>query len=251
MGTNVDNLTINYLEQHPSGCMYVEKLMAHADDLLNNDSFLQPYGIGWTSDLDLIQGSRITLGAPINSVEYIAPNCTLSCLLKLHCNTSDELIVFDPHSRHIIDNNHILTENMSIALGYNISISGLVNLSLPMEHGKQLQSIQALGPFWNATHYIISNKDNKALRYNRTTTITGPMSVFIAKSATVEIVFDDGIGADNNEIEQVIKDQIESEGGTVSDIEIIRKEDGTTIVMVTVIEQEANSIAKSFTDCQV
>lgn len=75
------------------------------------------------------------------------------------------------------------------------------------------------------------------------------MNIFVAKSATVEIVFDDGIGASDDEIEEAITDQIESDGNTISDIKIIRKEDGTTIVMVTVIEEDANSVAKSFAEC--
>lgn len=249
LGTNISKLSIYYIEQHPSGCMYIDKLMTHADDLLNNDDILQQFGMSWTSDLDLIQGLRVILGAPINSVEYVAPNCTISCLSKLRCNTSDDLIVFDPHSRQIIDKSVLITDNMKLTLGYNVSVTGLVNLSLFMEHGTQLQSLQALEPFWNASRFIIGGTDKKALKYKRTTTIVGPMNIFVAKSATVEIVFDDGIGASDDEIEEAITDQIESDGNTISDIKIIRKEDGTTIVMVTVIEDDANSVAKSFAEC--
>ena len=132
LGANISKLSIYYIEQHPSGSMYIDKLMTHADDILNNDDTLQQYGMSWTSDLDLIQGLRVILGAPINSVEYVVPNCTISCLSKLRCNTSDDLIVFDPHSRQIIDKSVLITDNMKLTLGYNVSVTGLVNLSLFM-----------------------------------------------------------------------------------------------------------------------
>ena len=136
-----------------------------------------------------------------------------------------------------------------LLLGYNVSITGLVNVSLFVEHNKQLQSIQALEPFWNTSRYIISDRDDKTAKYNRTTAVVSSMNIVVARSATVEIVFDDGVSASNDDIKDAITSQIESEGSTVSNIEIIRKEDGTTIVKVTVVEEDVNSVTKSFSDC--
>ena len=130
-----------------------------------------------------------------------------------------------------------------------MSITGLVNVSLFVEHNKQLQSIQALEPFWNTSRYIISDRDDKTAKYNRTTAVVSSMNIVVARSATVEIVFDDGVSASNDDIKDAITSQIESEGSTVSNIEIIRKEDGTTIVKVTVVEEDVNSVTKSFSDC--
>ena len=78
-----------------------------------------------------------------------------------------------------------------LLLGYNVSITGLVNVSLFVEHNKQLQSIQALEPFWNTSRYIISDRDDKTAKYNRTTAVVSSMNIVVARSATVEIVFDD------------------------------------------------------------
>ena len=133
-----------------------------------------------------------------------------------------------------------------LLLGYNVSITGLVNVSLFVEHNKQLQSIQALEPFWNTSRYIISDRDDKTAKYNRTTAVVSSMNIVVARSATVEIVFDDGVSASNDDIKDAITSPIESEGSTVSNIEIIRKEDGTTIVKVTVVEEDVNSVTTAF-----
>lgn len=249
-GANANQLEIIYLKQHPMGCMYLESnATKHADDVLNDNSILQQYGMGWTSDLDLIQGPRVTLGAPVNSVEYVAPNCTLSCLLKYQSHSSHNYTVSDRFSHNIVDDDFLITANLDLVVVHNISINGLVNVSLFVEHGKQLQSIQALEPFWDSDSYIISDNENKMTKHNRTTTVVGPMQIVVANSATVEIVFDDGIGANDDEIEEAIKNKIGSEGNTISNIEIIRNKDGTTIAMITVVEQDVDSITKSLSDC--
>lgn len=129
---------------------------------------------------------------------------------------------------------------------------GVVNHTIRVVDGDVPTSeiLKPISQFINNKAFIITLTTNNTVLFNASAPVTSDASYIIKKTAAVEVIIDDGSGLTDEEIIGAIIGEISDNDPTtvVRVVDIIREDDGSVVVRVSVEEDKAESAVVSITE---
>ena len=315
-GFNVAN-TVTYLVYNHNTLLYGTNESERADNLLNQETVKQQYGMVWKPDLTLVQkllasvsltvdgkndrsifvaigatlGSDATFCKEVSYNQYVIVNCgsgprqIINLNDKVYCdmdiivgnyvnisfgipynttweavtgevleravknvsNTSDQFIIVDSKSKEIQHNTTLILEATHFLLCHNVTVSGVLNTSFPVEHNQTLGNEDRISKYFTPD-FIVTNKTNPSQVLKSDYCVTADTHVVIKNITILEVIirFDDIENITAEDVEEVIRD-ISSD--LVVGVDVIRRDDGSFVVSVKSNDDGTNGVLDALDDC--
>ena len=238
------------IEKSSKNGLYYTTSKHQVDEQLNKEAAQQNYSAKWTSNLELVEQSvSITFGNPHNTTINLALGGSLQNALEFFNLTCDDYITVERKSWQPLECSSPLNGHTNAALCYHVTASGVTVLSELIENGKHLGDSPILQPFFTE-QYLVSDVNDKNIRYNKTTQVLKNMNLSITKLSTIEIVIvsDDDTELNEDKIKNALIEAIDSPDNDFTEISVIREDNKYTVTVI-VSEEKTDDIKERFTQC--
>lgn len=216
---------------------------------LLNTLLTEQDGTLWTDHLDLVHLVTVSVGSPCSNTSQVIRGSTLAENSDIFCIPLDSFIAFNRSTREKISSNTRFYSDTDLAIFHSVTLHGAINSTVVVEHNETLGTSSVLQPFFNS-EFIIRDENTPATVYSSSFAVVQNMKLIVRRVSRVETVIDpDGKELDDETIRRETESLIEGSGSTVSDITVIRKEDGLIYVTAIVPEDQAESIADKLGEC--
>ena len=142
--------------------------------------------------------------------------------------------------------------SMNVVKVHALVFVGVVNQTIYVVYGRvpTNEILEPISQFINNKAFIITLTTNNTVFFNASAPVTSDASYIIKKTASVEVIIDDGSGLTDEEIIGAIIGEISDNDPTtvVQVVDIIREDDGSVVVRVSVEEDKAESAVVSITE---
>ena len=142
--------------------------------------------------------------------------------------------------------------SVNVVKVHALAFVGVVNHTIRVVDGDvpTNEILKPISQFINNKAFIITLTTNNTVLFNASAPVTSDASYIIKKTAAVEVIIDDGSGLTDEEIIGAIIGGISDNDPTtvVRVVDIIREDDGSVVVRVSVEEDKAESAVVSITE---
>ena len=239
----------------------VKNINKDAVEILNTIVGKQGYSMWWTSNLTL--GHRVTITG-----KNLPPSVTAlgSRIVAEHGETLRSAITREDigqlldETKYFMEfgtcggiNEQIVREcSVSVKDMHALKFTGVLNQAIYVPDGYVPTSdvLKPINQFINNKAYIIALATNSTVFFDASAPVTSDASYIIKKTATVEVVIGDVSGLPDDDIIEAITDGISDNDPStiVRVIEIIREDDGSVVVRVSVEEDKADAAVIAISD---
>ena len=189
----------------------------------------------------------VSIGRPMNKTLYMMNGTTLNDVANTLNTTFEGFVTIDRKTWTAIDNTTMIENDIDIALCHELTLNGMMNSTLMIEHGTSFSEIEVLEPFMNKS-YAIVDANNKTTVYNLNTTVNEDMYVMIKKTGRVVIEIE-GVEKSDVDVVEIIRVIEGATGGGVHviDVDVVYDDDGkvTQVTVVVVGEESARDVVNA------
>lgn len=245
-----DGSESHVIEKSSKNELYYTTSNIQVDEQLNTEATQQNYSAKWTSNLELVEQSvSITFGNPHNTTINLARGGSLQNALEFFHHSCDDYTTVERKSWQPLECSSPLNGHTNAALCYHVTANGVTVLSELIGYGKHLGDSPNLQPFFTE-QYLVSDVNDKNIRYNKTTQVVNNMNLSITKLSTIEIVIvsDDDTELNEDKIKNALIEAIDSPDNDFTEISVIREDNKYTVTVI-VSEEKTDDIKERFTQC--
>ena len=200
-------------------------------------------------DMDVIAGKNVTIsfGIPYNTTWEAVTGEVLERAVKNVSNTSEQFIIVDSKTKQVQHNTTLILEATHFLLCHNVTVSGELNTSFPVEHNQTLGNEDRISKYFTPD-FIVTNKTNPSQVLRSDYRVTADTHVVIKNITILEVIirFDDIENITAEDVEEVIRD-ISSD--LAVGVDVIRRDDGSFVVSVKSNDDGTNGILDALDDC--
>ena len=203
-------------------------------------------------DMNVLIARRVTvsIGAPINSKKMFNPGVTLDEIARLFGFSLVDYIVVNSTNNQVLNPLSTIERDCVLRLCHKVSVSGIVNASLNIEHGTMFGQIDQLSSFFDPYH-VVYNSSNATYMVKNDTLVLHDMSVVISNASKQVIVvsFDENVNATLDDIKDAIADIVPLPKDEHLWVEVFPQDDGSFVISVIQTNIETVDVGDVLTDC--
>lgn len=182
----------------------------------------------------------VSIGRPVNRTLHVMNGTTVNAIASTLGITTEDFIIVDRKTYNIISNTTMIESDTDIALCHELTLVGLMNSTLIIEHETTFSEIKTLEPYLNKKHAVIDSKDNSIV-YNLNTSVIRDMDVIIKKTGRVVIEIE---GVDESEVDvgEIIRVIEGATGGVhVIGVDVVYDENGKVTQVTVIVDGEESA----------
>ena len=194
---------------------------------------------------------NVSVGIPINKMGRVFAGDTLEQVARFFQFSLDNYIFIVIGTGDVLNRSSVIEGDVVLTVYHKVSVSGALNRSWILEHGKKLGDVQELLPFFESS-YVIYDSQNNVIVYKKETLVDKNISavIVIVDIQDIVIVIDDEYGpADINDITKAIANVITSISNSNIWIGVVSQGDGSYIITVKQSDDNRFDVARELKKC--
>ena len=200
-------------------------------------------------DMDVIAGQYVELsfGFPCNKTVKAVTGEVLERSLKNVSIATDQFIIAESVSMKEQHKTTIILRPAHYLLCHRVTVSGVVNKSLLVEHNQTLDKARGMSQYFTPA-FIVTNSSNTNQVLKGDVYVTADLRVSITNVTVTEVViiFDEIENITAEDVEDIIRD-ISSD--LVVGVDVIRRDDGSYVVSIKSNDDGINGILDALGNC--
>ena len=204
-----------------------------------------------SSNMSVIIGRwvQVIVGKPISKTLKVFADKTVEYLEHFFEKSLDGFVIIN-NENEVLNKSSVFETSTVLTLCHNVEVTGYVNQSVFLEHGKDICNNTLFSKFCDPP-FIIYESKNKSAVFKRGDAILHDTHLIIGKVSKLGVIleFEQKDNITEKNVEDALKDMANLQDNDALWIDVTQQEDGSFIVSVTVLEEKADSFLDQLQNC--